>query len=514
MNPTLSELAPPVWNYFLKSREEFKSDVKLVSGLSGAGYAYPQLMDNSQLNAYLERTKTYLAETGLRSVRVAERKSLWNQDLASSYYQHLRGAPEIDPVSRVLYSKGLLGAIVGLDGSPWGLGFEFAGVPMPAVRPSYTINSTNMDELIRDIMVASKLQLTEPGTILVDLGASYEWHFGKAADDGESLFFEHNRTGTCCFAVKGPFATLAPGTYSAKFRLKVTDNSSSDVLGSLFIFEENGSGSFIENSLGLTELEIRPDQFSAANAYQDFEVIFTLTEFVNNVEFRINHKGGAGDFVNTTDMFADRIKVTRQGGLDLPLFAPVLLGLIAPADRPFDRPLNDLPRAFLREIEHSGGLVLSPDEFLAALNPEYMLAWAETMLPPSELQIARLLLSRDDYLGSLISIREALSELPMRTFEIASGVPAPIEIQADTHITHSSYDSSQRVIAFRAHDPPDGNVTMTINIPKSLFGPLIPADIELDSQTYSLNPIDSGNFARLELNSFEQGPHQIAISLP
>ena len=91
INPTLSELAPPVWNYYVKSRAEVRSEVSLLSGLSGAGYAYPQLMDASQLDAYLARTKDYLAQTGLRSVRVDERMGLWNQALASNYYQHLGG---------------------------------------------------------------------------------------------------------------------------------------------------------------------------------------------------------------------------------------------------------------------------------------------------------------------------------------------------------------------------------------------------------------------------------------
>ena len=37
--------------------------------------------------------------------------------------------------------------------------------------------------------------------------------------------------------------------------------------------------------------------------------------------------------------------------------------------------------------------------------------------------------------------------------------------------------------------------------------------IELDGQTYDLNPEVSGNYASVQLNDFEQGLHQIKITL-
>ena len=513
INPTLSELAPPVWNYYVRSRAELRSEVSLLSGLSGAGYVYPQLMDASQLDAYLARTKDYLAETGLRSVRVDDRMELWNQALATNYYQHLGGISGSDPFGRFLPAAGLLGTIVGLNDSPWGLGFEFAGVPMPAARPAYTLISTNIDETVTKIMKASELQINDPGTILVDLGASYNWHAGEPREAGTSLFFDHLRSDPGNLVVHGPFATLAPGSYTANFRLKVPDNLSSDPFASLYIFRnQNGVGTFFPNSLGSDTMPIRPDQFSLANVYQDIEVQFTLTEFTNNLEFRIDHfRGPAG----VTDLYAQRIKVTRQGGLDLPLFAPVLIGLVGPV-----APLNELPKKFVRSFERAGGLVLSPDEFLAALNPEFMLEWAATILPSVQLQTARDFMNLNDYMGSLISIREALADLPQQTYDISVGGPLPINIQANSYITHSSYDPGQRLISFRTHGPPDGIVKLTIFIPVDVFSSVSITDIEstilkieLDGQTYDLNPEVSGNYASVQLNDFEQGLHQIKITL-
>ena len=174
----------------------------------------------------------------------------------------------------------------------------------------------------------------------------------------------------------------------------------------------------------------------------------------------------------------------------------------------------------MRNFERAGGLVLSPDEFLAALNPEFMLEWAATILPSVQLQTARDFMSLNDYLGSLISIREALADLPQPPFDISVGGPLPIKIQANSYITHASYDPVQRLISFRTHGPPDGNVTLTIFIPVDVFIPVLTDDIdsttikiELDDQTYELIPVVSGDYASVQLNDFEQGPHQITITL-
>ena len=188
---------------------------------------------------------------------------------------------------------------------------------MPAARPAYKLISTNIDETVAKIMKASELQINEPGTILVDLGASYNenWHAGELTADGTSLFFDHLRSDPRVLVVHGPFATLAPGSYTANFRLKAADNLSSDTFASLYIFRnQNGVGTFFPNSLGLDTLPISPDQFGPDDVYQDIEVQFTLTEFTNNLEFRIDH---FREPEGVTGLYAQRIKVTRQGGLDL-----------------------------------------------------------------------------------------------------------------------------------------------------------------------------------------------------
>ena len=61
---------------------------------------------------------------------------------------------------------------------------------------------------------------------------------------------------------------------------------------------------------------------------------------------------------------------------------------------------------------------------------------------------------------------------------------------------------------------------LTIFIPVDVFSSVSITDIEstilkieLDGQTYDLNPEVSGNYASVQLNDFEQGLHQIKITL-
>jgi len=91
INPTLADLAPLVWNHYVEST----SEVSLVSGLSGAGYMYPLLMNETQLQAYLEYAYQYLEETGLRVIHVDNRFGpifALGDDIAQLYYNSLREA--------------------------------------------------------------------------------------------------------------------------------------------------------------------------------------------------------------------------------------------------------------------------------------------------------------------------------------------------------------------------------------------------------------------------------------
>jgi hypothetical protein len=65
-------------------------------------------------------------------------------------------------------------------------------------------------------------------------------------------------------------------------------------------------------------------------------------------------------------------------------------------------------------MESAGILVLTPDEYMAALNPEYMIEFATPLLgadDPSLVQ-AQALLESGQFFESLLTIREALKNIP------------------------------------------------------------------------------------------------------
>ncbi len=126
INPTLAELAPLIWNYYVTNR----TGVSLITGLSGAGYMYPQQMNSDQINRYLTYTQRYQNDTGLRVVRADDRKGPWTRELAVSYYNNLR-------------DTGYLGAFVGYGGGARrGLTVSYDGVPAPTMRPSLSNKGT------------------------------------------------------------------------------------------------------------------------------------------------------------------------------------------------------------------------------------------------------------------------------------------------------------------------------------------------------------------------------------
>jgi hypothetical protein len=151
-----------------------------------------------------------------------------------------------------------------------------------------------------------------------------------------------------------------------------------------------------------------PSEFQQAGQYQDFTLSFTLDDFTRDVEFRIDYFGGEGaDNPNWayTDVYADTITATREGGLDLPVFSLVYLSLMT------TQRLTEAPQ-FAEEFEAAGGIVLTPDEFMAALNPEYMIGLASQIMGAEHPSIttAQQQLSGGDYLESLLTIRAALRD--------------------------------------------------------------------------------------------------------
>jgi len=485
INPTLVDLAPLIWNYYVESR----SEVGLLGSVSGGGYTYPGLMTEAQLHAYLAHSASYLKEAGLRAVWVDDSTFDWRwtipwEELAPDYYEYLRQA-------------GYVGAIVGGAGPRWGLGFEYGGAPTPAIRTAYTLNSTNEGWIIQDLLTRK----TDQVFVLL---ASYPWHYGEVTGDASALsgetvvFSSQTRSG---LVVNGPYATLAPGNYNVTFRVKVADNKATEPLALLFV------GAHRRNWVTIEQKLVSPSDFAQAGEYQDFTLSFTLDSLTTEVEFRINYYGGLDPPLGSwasTDMCVDYINATKKGSLGLPVFAAVLIPLVCSPQR-----LTEAPQ-LAEDLERSGGVVLPPEEFIAALNPEFMIEWAAPILGSEHpaLDEARQRLAEGDQLTSLLTVRDALRTLPERTYllEVAQARAA---VTGNTSITDLAFNSSARSVSFLTHGPPKGTVQASIVVPnKFLIEPLV---VRIDGLPQSYTSFKNSTHTTLQLEFF-QGPHQVDVS--
>jgi hypothetical protein len=392
INPVLADVAPIVWNDYVSTRDQ----VSLVCGLSGAGYMYPALMSDAQLHTYVQRTATYMAQTGLRVVHLDARFSPLLNALSSAvmgrYYQDL-------------HSSGYLGAFVDMSGLPWGLGFHYAGTPAPSVPPSYVLDQHNAAAVVADILTR------QPGQYRVELtaplnwywgqeGATYGWQNGTVVLDagghlGTSLRFASDDAYSPGLVVWGPFSALGPGTYDVTYRLKVASKSETGIVAQAYV----GTADAGWRTLG--QRFVRPSDFAQAGQYQDVTVTLTLASVITNVEFRLDYYGGQAGYA-TTALYADQIIATRREPLDL----PVMSAAFAVPDMQSDTPPLDI----VQQFEAAGGLVLTPDEFIAMLNPEFMIEWATPRLGASHPSLveARAHLAAGRYMESLLAVRGGL----------------------------------------------------------------------------------------------------------
>lgn len=497
INPTLADLAPMVWNHYVESL----SEVSLVSGLSGAGYMYPHLMSETQLRAYLEYTSRYLEDTRLRVIHVSNRFGPLFElggDIAQLYYDGLR-------------DTAFLGAFVGSSGWPWGIGFHYAGVPTPMVLPSYvTWTGANGDGIVEDLLARN------PGEVLVDLAGAHLWYWdgdgypwlsgGQVVEDADAHGDKavHFSTEEPVFVmIGGPFATLAPGNYNLTIRLKVPDNQETDPIAQVYV-------NAIEQP-AIAAMYIAPSDFAVAGEYQNFTLYFTLDRVTTSIQFGLEYYGGSdpppGDWAST-DLFADYILATREGGLDLPVFAGIFQVTTSPGT-PESLQLAE-------DLEMAGVLVLSPAEFMAALNPEFMIEWATPILGSEHpaLDEARQQLAEGNFLTSLLIIREALRTVPEQTYLLhfeEKGITYTVSIQGNTWITPLEYDETGHQIKFSTHGPPEGTVQASITIPNKLKDGLSIVNIDDQNLPFTSSQNETHTIINLQ---FDQGPHVVEIPLP
>jgi hypothetical protein len=99
----------------------------------------------------------------------------------------------------------------------------------------------------------------------------------------------------------GPYEWLPPGTYSANFRLKISQECSGHLL-TLDIAVYKTSDNTVER---LNCMKIYGENFSNTQAWQDFTLSFELSSVTSNVEFR------GIDVSNITKVYLDYINVTQ-----------------------------------------------------------------------------------------------------------------------------------------------------------------------------------------------------------
>jgi len=373
INPTLIDLAPPIWNYHV----ETSSEVTFVTGVSGMGYVFPLNLTSAQLDTFLDYTALYMQETGLQVVQIDDSQGAVTHDIAKRYYEKLK-------------DTGYLGAFStkGIE-SQRNLTFYYPDAPAPIAKPIYNILGDNHDEIITGLF-SQKLGL-------VDFGSKHCMSGVETVTDENALEGDAVRipttilNGSTSQLVASSHLLFFPaGDYQLKFRMKVSDNQDTLRIASIIVINQLQGRTF-------TSAQVKPSDFSNSNQYQDFFIPLTLDSCEINVEFLIIYYNGA------SDLFIDYGEAIRDGGPGLPVYTPLYI-----SDDPSN--LSKTPGQFIESFENAGGLVLTPDEFMASINPEYMIDFAEPILGigDSALNAAKAFFTDGDYLSSLMTIRDAL----------------------------------------------------------------------------------------------------------
>ncbi|MGA7304003.1 MAG: hypothetical protein WBW88_03985, partial [Rhodothermales bacterium] len=247
--PLLTELAPPVWNYYQETNE----GVSFTSGISGGGYVSPPFMDQDQLAAYLDRAAVYLEESGLHVVRFNGIDGPWDSTYAAAYYDHLK-------------DSGFLGTIIGFrESSRYGTNLEYLGRPAPAVKPIFDINGQNVDEIVETVLAS------DPGRIVMKFMAPGNVPEITQVDDdsasgGSAMLIStgYLNAQSCCLSFDSGAMTLLPGDYRITTRLKVADNTSPNPVAYAYV----GAGFEDPEPLTLGLLQIKGTDFEEAERYQ------------------------------------------------------------------------------------------------------------------------------------------------------------------------------------------------------------------------------------------------------
>jgi hypothetical protein len=170
------------------------------------------------------------------------------------------------------------------------------------------------------------------------------------------------------------------------------------------------------------------------------------------------------------------------------------------------------PEHFTTAFEEGGGTVLTVDEYLASLNPEFMIDWATPILgqQSAALQSAQDLLGTGQYLESLMAVRGGLKHLPQQTYPLrvltGSAVQA-IEVTANTWVTNLEFDGDG-MLSWRTHGPPEGTAEVRVTLPKALA--IAPFEVYVDGRPAVFTETSDPAVHHLEF-ALAQGPHRVTV---
>jgi hypothetical protein len=187
--------------------------------------------------------------------------------------------------------------------------------------------------------------------------------------------------------------SFQPGSYQITFRMKIPEKTTNE--GIAQIYAGDAQGGDWKHIAGVT---VSSNDFTAVDTYQDFTFEFELEKSVSKAEIRMDYLG------TSTALVVDTVEVKNVDPV-MPVFALIRVD--------WNGDVSQKPGQFGKGFEEGGGVFLTVEEFMASLNPEFMIEFAEPLVGSDHplLIRAKEQFARGQYYESLISVRLALRDV-------------------------------------------------------------------------------------------------------